>query len=153
MDGLAYDLYRNERVAFEGSSGEYKANINKIVDDSTKQVSTMIAMLKGIGNRHLNANFKTLLDTEVFGIQSVRTSIVLSEVQFKEDDRFSYREVRSAEVPIVYEERNKWLKVFEILCYMLVELKKQRINYKVIEDDEQGAVLVMSEDTIKSKIK
>lgn len=112
MDELAYDHYRNERVAFEGSSGKYKANINKIVDDSTKQVSTMIAMLKDIVNRHLDANFKTFLDTKVFGIQSVRSSIVLSEVQVKEDGRFSYREVHSAEVPTVYEEncKQKWLK-------------------------------------------
>lgn len=28
LNGLAYDLYRNERAAFEGALGKYKANIN-----------------------------------------------------------------------------------------------------------------------------
>jgi hypothetical protein len=109
LDGLAYDLYRNERATFEGSLGEYEANINKIIDDST-----MIVMLKDIENCHLNANFQTLLDTKAFDIQSVRTSIVLSEVQFKEDSRSSYHEACSAEVPIVCEERSKRLKMLEI---------------------------------------
>lgn len=90
----------------------------------------MIVMLNGIGNCQLNANSQALLDTKVFGIQLVRTSIVLSEVQFKKDGRSSYHQIRSAKAPIVYEERNKWLRIFEILHVCWIE-KKKRMKSKV----------------------
>ncbi|KAI8638228.1 hypothetical protein BD408DRAFT_352279, partial [Parasitella parasitica] len=101
IDGLAYDLYPNEWVAFEGPSSEYKANVNKMVDNNANQVRTTMVMLKNIINR-----LKSLFDKD-FGTQSARSSIVSAEEQFKEDGRFIYREVYSVEVPIAYKERTK----------------------------------------------
>ncbi|KAG2199472.1 hypothetical protein INT46_009336 [Mucor plumbeus] len=72
---------------------------------------------------------------------------------FREDGRYHYREVRSAEVPTEYFERNKWIKIFEILCYLFVELKNQEVHYQVMEDEEQGAILVIPENTINNKLK
>ncbi|ORE00756.1 hypothetical protein BCV72DRAFT_237410 [Rhizopus microsporus var. microsporus] len=152
VDGMGYDKRRNERAVFEASSGQYNANADKIIDDSTKQISSMMSMLKGIASRHLNAKFETLLKTKVFGIQSIKTNLVLSEVLLREDGRYHYSEVRSAEVPTEYVERNRWIKVFEILCYLFVELKNQEVCYQTMEDEEQGAILVIPEITIKSKL-
>ncbi|KAG1464994.1 hypothetical protein G6F46_002435 [Rhizopus delemar] len=56
-DGLAYDINYGERVVLEGLSGQNKANVNKIVDDILKQLSSPMAMLKSIANSHLNASF------------------------------------------------------------------------------------------------
>jgi hypothetical protein len=129
VDGMGYDGRRNERVVFEASSGQYDVNTDKIIDDGTKQISSMMSMLKDIASSHLNAEFDTFLKIKVFGIQSVKTNIILSEMLFREDGRYHYREVRSAEVLTEYVERNKWIKIFEILCYLFVELKNQEVHY------------------------
>lgn len=109
VDGMGYDDRRNELVVFEASSGQYNANTDKIIDGSTKQISSMMSMLKGIASCHLNAKFDTLLKTKVFGIQSIKANIVLSEMLFREDGECHFREVRSVEVPTEYVERNKWI--------------------------------------------
>ncbi|KAL0079743.1 hypothetical protein J3Q64DRAFT_1761066 [Phycomyces blakesleeanus] len=55
----------------EGSSGERTVNLDKTIDDSIKQLSSLILMLKGIANSHLNGNSNTLLAKKAFGIQSI----------------------------------------------------------------------------------
>ncbi|KAI7907141.1 uncharacterized protein BX663DRAFT_426831, partial [Cokeromyces recurvatus] len=107
VDGMGYDDRRNERVVFEAFSGQCNASIDKIIDDSTKKISSTMLKLKGTASFHLNAKFDTLLKTKVFGIQSIKTNIVLSEMLFQEDGRYHYRKVRSTEVPAEYVERNK----------------------------------------------
>lgn len=139
-------------MVLEGSSGERTVNVDKTIDDSIKQLSSLISMLKNITNSHLNANFDTLLATKVFGIQSVKTHIVLSEIKFKDDGRFTYHEVRSAEIPITYTQRNKWLKVFEILFYLFIALNEQHVNYEALEDEENGAILVVPGNTTRAKL-
>lgn len=113
----------------------------------------MMSMLKDIASSRLNAEFDAFLKVKVVGIQSVKTNIILSEMLFREDGRYHYREVRSAKVPIEYIERNKWIKIFEILCYLFVERKNQKVHYQVMEDEKLGAVLVTPENTICNKLK
>jgi hypothetical protein len=153
VDGLGYDKNGIERVVLEGSSGERTVNVDKTVDDSVKQLSSLISMLKGIANSHLNAKFDTLLATKVFGIQSVKTNIILFELKFKDHGRFTYHEVRSAEIPTTYTQRNKWLKIFEILCYLFIALKEQHVNYEALENEEHGAILVVLGDIIRMGLK
>lgn len=152
VDAMGYDWRRNERLVFEASSGQYTADPEKVIDDRTKLVSSMMSMLKEVASSHPNAQFETLLETKIFGIQSIKTNIVLSEIIFGEDGRCRYSEVRSAEVPTEYNERNKWIKIFDILCYLFVEMNKQKVHYQVIEDQEQGAIIVLPEDTVSNKL-
>ncbi|KAI8078900.1 uncharacterized protein BX664DRAFT_343018 [Halteromyces radiatus] len=150
-DGLGYDWNANERLVMEGSCGQHRESVSKTVDDSIKQLSSMIAMLKGIANIHLNARFDTMLRTKIFGVQSIKTSIVLSEVQFDENAKFSYRQVRKAEIPTSYKQRNKWLRVFELLAYLFVALDDQVVNMKQLDDEEDGAVNIPPQDTVRHK--
>lgn len=113
VDGLGYDSYRNKRIMFEGSSGQSSSCVNKTIDDSTKQISSLIAMLKRIANKHLNSSYGTLLKTKVYGIQSVQTTLILSELKYDEDVKFSYKEVRLAQIPTTFAERNKWVKILK----------------------------------------
>ncbi|KAG0162020.1 hypothetical protein DFQ28_003703 [Apophysomyces sp. BC1034] len=116
-DGLGYDWYGEERLIMEGSCGQHKEKVSKTVDDSVKQISSMIAMLKGMASSHRNASFATMLKTKVFGLQSIKTTLVLSEVQFTEQGKFTYNQLRTAEIPTSYMQRSKWLRVFEQLYY------------------------------------
>ncbi|KAI8365369.1 uncharacterized protein BYT42DRAFT_627335 [Radiomyces spectabilis] len=64
-----------------------------------------------------------------------------------------YREVRSAEIPTAFARRNKWIKVFEILCYLFIGLKEQEEIYKAMEEEGQDAIAVIPEDTIRATLR
>lgn len=153
VDGMGYDGRGVERVIFEASPGQYDVNTDKIIENGTTRISSVISMLKEIASSHLNAEFDTFLNIQVFGIQSVKTDIILSEMLFREDGRYHYREARSAKVPTEYVERSKWIEIFEILCYLFVELKNQEVYYQVTEDEEQEGIVVTPENTLNNKIK
>lgn len=95
--------------------------------------------------------FVRVLYTKVYGIQSIQTILILSELKYDEDGKFSYTEVRSAQIPTAYSERNKWIKVFETLCYLFIEMTDQENSYKLIEDQEHGIAMVSHEETIRAK--
>ncbi|GAB5587726.1 hypothetical protein Unana1_02626 [Umbelopsis nana] len=148
-DGLGYDWSGEERLIMKASGGQHHEDVQQTIDDSIKQISSMILMLKGLGNSHLNASFNTVMKTNVFGIQSIKTSIILSEIQVDEHGKFVYKEVRTAEIPTTYAQRNKWLRIFELLAYLLVGLEEQVANLKTLDDEQDGKMDVLPEETIR----
>ncbi|KAG0162385.1 hypothetical protein DFQ30_002188, partial [Apophysomyces sp. BC1015] len=84
------------------------------------------------------------MKTKAFGIHSVRTSIVLSD----EHGKFVYREVRTAEIPTLYAQRNKWLRIFELLAYLLVGLNEQVANLEALDEEHDSKVDVLPEKMI-----
>ncbi|KAK4509678.1 uncharacterized protein ATC70_006980 [Mucor velutinosus] len=152
VDGMGYDHWGFERVALEGSSGLSNASSDKVIDDATKQISTLISMMKRIAGHHLNSDVQSFINTKVYGIQSVNSTVILSEVRFLFDGKYEYKEIRSAQVPTIYGERNRWPKIFEILCYLEMELQKQKLVYEIMENEEQGLTTVLPENSLKNKL-
>jgi hypothetical protein len=75
---------------------------------------------------NIDASFETLRQVKIFGVQAIERMITLTETSYdQESTKYPYKVVRTARIPIEYEERNNWLRVFELLAYLLVELKKQ----------------------------
>ncbi|KAI9351913.1 hypothetical protein BD770DRAFT_445662 [Pilaira anomala] len=68
-----------ERVVIEGSSGQTKESIPKTVYDGVKQVHNM---LKSVANTDLNTSFETFQEVRIYGIQSIKSKIILSEMFF-----------------------------------------------------------------------
>ncbi|CAO3601339.1 unnamed protein product [Absidia cylindrospora] len=101
----------------EVSSGQNKEQIPKTIDDSIKQIHNMVNTLKGIAKSHLNSSHQTFLQTKVYGIQSIRATIALSEMRINEEGRFISNEVLTATIPTHHQERNKWLGIFNMECF------------------------------------
>lgn len=74
------------------------------------------------------------------------------EVRFLVDDKYEYKEIQSAQVPTTYGERNRWPKIFEILCYLEMELQKQKLVYEILENEEQGLIAVLSANSLKNSL-
>ncbi|KAL0077675.1 hypothetical protein J3Q64DRAFT_1862100 [Phycomyces blakesleeanus] len=91
-DGLGYDWTGGKRLVMEGSSGQHEEKIPKTVDNSVKQVHSMIEMLKCIANTHTNSSFSTFLLTKVFDVQTMKTTIILSELQTDYEGKFIQRQ-------------------------------------------------------------
>ncbi|CEP15287.1 hypothetical protein [Parasitella parasitica] len=132
VDGMGYDHWGFERVALEGSSGLSNASSDKVIDDATKQISTSISMMKRIASHHLNSDVQSFINTKVYGIQSVNSTVILSEIRFLVDGK------------------NRWPKIFEILCYLEMELQKQKLVYEIMENEEQGLIAVLPANSLKN---
>ncbi|KAL7329003.1 hypothetical protein PS15p_207186 [Mucor circinelloides] len=84
---------------------------------------------------------------------SVNSTVILSEVLFLVDGKYEYKEIRSAhQVPTIYAERNRWPKIFEILCYLEMELQKQKLLYEIMENEEQGLITELPANSLKNKL-
>ncbi|KAG1090979.1 hypothetical protein G6F42_019552 [Rhizopus arrhizus] len=150
---MGYDHWGFERVALEGSSGLSNASRDKVIDDATKQNITLISMMKRIASHHLNSDVQSFINnTKVYGNQSVNSTVILSEVRFLVDSKYGYKEIRSAQVPTIYGETNRWPKIFEILCYLEMELQKQKLVYEIMENEEQELIIVFPANSLKNKL-
>lgn len=151
-DGLGYDWTGMERLVMEGSSGQHKERIPKTIDDSVKQIHNMLNMLKAIANTHLNSSFQTFLQMKVYGIQSIKATVALSEMQMNDQGKFVHRQVLTATIPTRYQERNKWLGVFNMIAYMLTALEAQVVNLAILDDEQEGKINVETEEKVQVKL-
>lgn len=58
--------------------------------------------------------------------------ITLTETTYDKEFKYLFKVVRRARVPIEYEDRYNWLRVFELLSYLLLELQEQVHVHKII---------------------
>ncbi|CAO3665988.1 unnamed protein product [Rhizopus stolonifer] len=154
-DDLGYDWTGMERLVMEGSSGQHKERIPKTTDDSVKQIHNMLNMLnmfKAIANTHLNSSFQTFLQMKVYGIQSIKATVSLSEMQMNDQGKFVHRQDLTATISIRYQERNKWLVVLNMVVYMLTALETQVDNLAKLDDEQEGKINVENEKKAQVKI-
>lgn len=67
-------------IDYGASNGRYKERIPKTMDDSVEQICSMMIMLWGVTNAYPNVS-SALYQTKTFAIQSIRTCLILSEIQ------------------------------------------------------------------------
>ncbi|KAG0924812.1 hypothetical protein G6F57_017892 [Rhizopus arrhizus] len=137
----------------EGSSGQHEERIDHTISDTAKQISNTIAMLKGFTRENMDASFETLRKVKIFGVQAVEKMIILTETSYDEEStKYLFKVVRTARIPIEYEERYNWLKVFELLAYLLVELKEQEQIYETLNKEQTSIIIVHPEETVRIKL-
>lgn len=77
-------------------------------------------MLKADINNHRNAAFSAMCQIETFGIHCVKKEITLSKTKLNSaTGGYIYQEIRSAEIPVTYEERHKWLKMADLFATLM----------------------------------
>ncbi|KAG0817715.1 hypothetical protein G6F20_002154 [Rhizopus arrhizus] len=152
-DGLGFDWLGKERLSMEGSSGQHEERIDHTISDTAKQISNTIAMLKGFTRENMDASFETLRKVKIFGVQAVEKMIILTETSYDEEStKYLFKVVRTVRIPIEYEERYNWLKVFELLAYLLVELKEQEQIYETLNKEQTSIIIVHPEETVRIKL-
>ncbi|KAI8967367.1 hypothetical protein BDF20DRAFT_829667, partial [Mycotypha africana] len=152
-DGLGFDWLGKERLSMEGSSGQYEEKIDHTISDTAKQISNTISMLKGFTMANMDASFETLKLVKIFGVQAIERTITLTETSYDDEStKYLYKVVRTARIPIEYEERYDWLRVFELLAYLLVELKEQVRIHETLNKEQTSVSIVQPEETVQIKL-
>ncbi|KAI7863057.1 hypothetical protein BDF14DRAFT_1959353 [Spinellus fusiger] len=123
-------------------------------------------MLKGFTMANMDASFETLRQVKIFGVQAIKNSpcfyewytvtertITLTETSYDEEStKYLYKVARTARIPIEYEEPYNWLRVFELLAYLLVELKEQVHIHETLNKEQTSITIVHPEETVRTKL-
>ena len=141
-----------ERLVTKGSSGQHKERIPKTIDDRVKQIHNMLNMLKAIAITHLNSSFQTFLQMKIYGIQSIKMTIALSEMKINDQGKSVHRQVLTATISTRYQERNKRLGIFNMVAYMLTALETQVDNLTILDDEQEGKINVKTEEKVQVKL-
>ncbi|CEG83482.1 hypothetical protein RMATCC62417_17394 [Rhizopus microsporus] len=149
---MGYDTSGQERLTMETSSGQHHEDVRKTIDDSIKKVSSMISMMKALASSHMNASISTLAATRAFGLQAIKTTIVLPEARTDLQGKYHYNEVCTVVIPTSYDQRNKWLRVMELLPCLFIGLERQILNIKSLEDEQCGYINARPSDMIRNTI-
>lgn len=138
----------------EDSSGQHDEKINHTISDTAKQISTTISMLKGFTMENMDTSFQTLRQVKIFGVQTITDTITLTETTYDKTstNKYLHKAVRTARIPVNYDERHNWLRVFELLAYLLVELQAQVHVHETLQKQQASVIIVPSEETVRTKL-
>ncbi|KAF9968609.1 hypothetical protein BGZ73_009196 [Actinomortierella ambigua] len=127
LDGRGYDSEGRNWMALEASSGQHKEKVEHTINDTIKNAYHAIALVKAIVRRHQYSRFTTITRFLAFTVQSVRRTLTLTTTQLDPDQpgRYIIQQRRVADVPTTYGQRLDWLKVFEMVAFLLMAMGKQ----------------------------
>ncbi|ORZ01725.1 hypothetical protein BCR43DRAFT_434685 [Syncephalastrum racemosum] len=116
VDGLGYDDKDNERLVAEMSGGANIDNGQHAADDTLKVIHSLTCILKADARNCPRASISTFKKLKAFGVQTVQTTMILSEMYIDDDLKFVYKESRKAIVPRNYGQRQKQFAMAEMLA-------------------------------------
>lgn len=151
VDDLGYNPYHEDLFVLEASSGPHKEDITHTKDDTLKNVHSSISLLNVLVRKFQDGRFSTATNLRTFSVQSVCSTITLCSTSLDPDNIGGYihEELRFADIPMTYNDRYKWLKVFEIVAKLVGMLRKQTMVYQQLHNEHTGAVPVDEMESIK----
>lgn len=150
VDGLGYREGRSDVIVMEASSGKHNEDPKHSRDDTLKNVHGSICALEAILRRHPNASFETASSLLSFTVQSICTTIILSTTALDPGNigGFLHQECHSTEVPVHYDERIKWMKVFELVSKLVTMLREQALVFDQLQKEESGIIPIENAETV-----
>ncbi|KAG1471575.1 hypothetical protein G6F56_002049 [Rhizopus delemar] len=151
VNGLGYNPYHEDLFVLEASSGQDKEDIPHTKDDTLKNVHSSISPLNALVRKFQDGQFSTATNLRTFSVQSVCSTIILCSTRFDPDNIGGYihEELRSVDIPMTYNDRYKWLKVFELVAKLVGMLRKQTMVHQQLYNEYTGAVPVDEMESIK----
>ncbi|CAO3589320.1 unnamed protein product [Absidia cylindrospora] len=149
LDGIGVCLkYGTESLLIE-SSGE--DNVEHSEEDTVKQIANTTNCLKMEMKRYQHASYDTFRRRQVFGLQIIDDRMTLTTTFIINKERYGFIELRSARIPISYDQRVHFRKVFELLLKLKAGLMEQQQVTEQLEAESTGGVDVdlTVEDALK----
>ncbi|KAI9020678.1 hypothetical protein CLU79DRAFT_688520, partial [Phycomyces nitens] len=109
VDRFGIDMNGNECLILEVSDRHASNNYQNACDDILKIVQSLMCILKGDAQANVNAGLASYQRMKAFGIQTVKTTIIFSEIYLGDDMKYKYKEAVVATIRIKDNEQMKWL--------------------------------------------
>ncbi|CAO3658239.1 unnamed protein product [Rhizopus stolonifer] len=139
-----------ESLFIESSSGIIQENVNHTLDDILKFICECNGALLYILSQFNRSSFKTALEGSTFGIQVIKNTITLSKMNLKNDSLWKFVKLQSAQVPTAWNDRFDWIKTFELLATLYLELIEQEKTNNQIKEENSGLFEVATEQTLSA---
>lgn len=119
-----------------------------------EQLHSAIAILNSDIRHHMNASSRTMIRTSAFAIQLVRTTMTLSTVRLNNDcQSYIYEQIQNADIPKTFDQRNKWLRTFDLMMAKLMDLlRDQKVVSHLLEVEQDGAIEIHKYNTVRTRI-
>lgn len=150
VDGLGYDVNDDERFILEASGDSTLVSQQHANDDTLNMIHSLMCLLKRDARCHLHGSIETYKKVKVFGIQTVKTTMILSEMFMDQDLRYVYKEPRAVEIPVKDHHRSKWLPIADLLAYLITQLDNRLNIMETLQKEHDGKLHVECEDTIRT---
>ncbi|KAI8997914.1 hypothetical protein BC832DRAFT_595360 [Gaertneriomyces semiglobifer] len=133
-DGLGiWASSRDEVIVMEASSTEHTEDVPHSLGDSVKLIEGSIHALK------------------VLGVQSILDRITLTTTRLAFDGQgWEHIEPRSAEIPAIWEDRVKLLRVAELMATVYNLLRDRERVMEEIRNEENGLAAVATDETLRA---
>jgi hypothetical protein len=136
----------------ESSSNGSSEDVAHTVDDTVKQIESTTGALKLELMKNLSASFETIKRREVLGVPCIVDKITLTPTSLNDRKVYKVLELRSALIPVRWNEHKKWVNFLELMVTVQVVLLKQSRVSDDLEGEMAGLTAVLLGVTVSSKL-
>ncbi|KAG2227189.1 hypothetical protein INT45_008433 [Circinella minor] len=136
-------------IVMESSSGYSKENIDHSMEDTWKLILMMTDSLRNELMKYQGAKFTDAQELATFGIQCICDRITLIKATMFDARRWQIIEVRSAKIPITWDDRSNYMQVFELIATLHIELLAQESLKKLLKEQNNHIIEVESTSTVR----
>ncbi|KAI8063094.1 hypothetical protein BDF21DRAFT_369139 [Thamnidium elegans] len=150
VDGIGTDISSSKDILIIESSGyNDKEDFKHMLEDTLKNLKNGSDSLKYLISQYKFASYSTFKKVTVFSIQIIQTTMTLVAYSVSTPEKWQAVECRSASVPLTWDDREDFIKVFELFTFLLEELKNQKENFKALKQEHLGISFVTTGQSVE----
>jgi len=107
----------------EASSGAIHEHVAHTRDDTVKLIAAATEVLKADAAKHQNSSFSSYLKLKVLTVHTAKNVMTLSSVSYTQQKKYKVMELRTAEIPLGWNQRIFWFHMFDLLAHIMVILQ------------------------------
>ncbi|KAG2220813.1 hypothetical protein INT45_004474 [Circinella minor] len=136
-------------IIMESSGGYEKENLNHSMDDTWKLIMMLTDSLRQELIKCQDAKYEDAKGLATYGIQCICDTITLMKTTMFDARRWQVIEVRSAKVPVKWNNRSGFTRVFELILTLHMELLTQKTLKTLLKRQHDHLVDVNQKETVR----
>ncbi|KAI9258019.1 hypothetical protein BDA99DRAFT_561459 [Phascolomyces articulosus] len=144
--GKMTSLSEIEAVIVEASSGCVSENVGHSIEDTLKSLECATASLTKAAHKYnIHQSKQTFKNLKTFSIQLIKNDLTLSSTYVNDQFSWTRVELRTAAIPMKWDERLNMVAVFELLTCLLYELRNAKDIERLLNGEHIGIAEFNSE--------
>ncbi|KAI8075626.1 hypothetical protein BDF21DRAFT_69616 [Thamnidium elegans] len=139
-DALGYfKMFNNmEIIIVEASSGKLQENTVHTIEDCLKLLEYGISSLRKEAILNKNSSIATFKKLKVFGLQTIKNQVTLSELYMNNDTSWNFIEKRTATLPSSWDDRILLIQYLELIATIFDDICDTHHLLKILMEENLG---------------
>ncbi|KAL9545861.1 hypothetical protein MBANPS3_006945 [Mucor bainieri] len=139
--GLTYDSLVTSLI-IESSGHDATENVKHLLGDTLKNLKNATDCLKHMISEYKASSYATFKKVKIFSVHIIHDTMTLIQYAVMDPQKWQAVECRSAVVPLLWSNRDNYVKVFELFAFLWEQLKKQNEVLQLLKKERLGLVEV-----------